>query len=202
MALLVVDVQRDFCAGGALAVPSGDRVVQPLNALMARLDHRGVPIYASRDWHPPKSTHFQPYGGPWPIHCVADSVGAEFHADLELPERTVVVSKGQGPAADGYSAFEGQTADGATLERELRDRKIERLIVGGLATDYCVAQSVLDARRLGFEVTVVTNAIAGVDREDGDAARALERMRAAGAELKTREEAEEALEKVAGTTSP
>lgn len=190
VALLVVDVQRDFCVGGALAVPGGDRVIPPLNALATRLDHLDVPIYASRDWHPPQSTHFQPYGGPWPVHCVADTAGAAFHPALALPERTVIVNKGQAPATDGYSAFEGQTAHGVRFEQELRNGKIARLIVGGLATDYCVAQSVLDARRLGFQVTVVTDAIAGVDQEAGDSARALDRMRAAGAELRVSEEIE------------
>ena len=189
-ALLVVDVQRDFCVGGALEVPDGDRVVPPLNALMGRLHQVDVPIYASRDWHPAQSAHFRPHGGPWPIHCVADTPGAEFHPDLALPERTVIVSKGQVPAADGYSAFEGQTAEGVTFERELRERKIDRLIVGGLATDYCVAQSVLDARRLGFDVTVATDAIAGVDLAEGDSERALERMQKAGAALQRSEEIE------------
>ena len=191
MALLVVDVQRDFCSGGALAVPDANRVVQPLNALMARLEQSHVLIYASRDWHPSQSIHFQPYGGPWPVHCVADTPGAEFHPDLELPDRTVIVSKGQAPGADGYSAFEGQTAHGVPFERELREQEIERLLVGGLATDYCIAQSVFDARRLGLDVTVVTDAIAGVDRKEGDAERALEQMREAGANLRTSAELEE-----------
>lgn len=190
-ALLVVDVQCDFCLGGSLEVPDGDRVVRPLNALMALFDQAGVPVYASRDWHPPESVHFQLHGGPWPTHCVADTPGAAFHLDLNLPERAIIVNKGQAPAADGYSTFEGQTIEGVSFEQDLRKRKINRLVVGGLATDYCVAQSVQDACRLGFHVTVVTDAIAGVDLETGDSERALERMRKAGAKLATLEGLEE-----------
>lgn len=178
-ALLVVDVQNDFCPGGALPVPDGDRVIPVLNRLAGRL--AGAPVYASRDWHPPDTRHFQAFGGPWPVHCVAGTHGAELHPDLRLPAGAVVVSKGQDRGDDGYSAFEGTTPEGRRLPDDLRERHVTDLLVGGLATDYCVRASVLDACRAGFRVTVVTDAVAGIGRDD--TVRALEEMRAAGARL-------------------
>ena len=186
-ALLVVDVQRDFCPGGALAVSDADQVVPILNRFIEWYRGNGR-VYASRDWHPVETVHFEPYGGPWPVHCVAGSPGAEFHPGLKLPPDAVVVSKGQAPAADGYSAFEGHTGDGTPFRRALDESGVTHLYVGGLATDYCVRQSVLDARRIGFRTTVITDAVAGVERTSGDCVRALEEMQAAGAELKTASE--------------
>lgn len=180
-ALLIVDVQRDFCGGGALEVPGGDAVVPQLNALLERLVPRGVPVYASRDWHPRETTHFRTHGGPWPPHCVAGSRGAEFHPDLRLPASTTIVTKGDRPGEDGYSAFDGRVGHGRRLADDLRSRGITRLLVGGLATDYCVRASVLDARAAGFEVTVIEDGIAAVARQPGDAARARSDMQAAGA---------------------
>jgi nicotinamidase/pyrazinamidase len=180
-ALLVVDVQQDVCPGGALAVAGGDRVVPVLNRHVAEAAARGWPVYASRDWHPAVTSHFQGQGGEWPPHCVQGSEGAKFHDDLVLPPSAVVITKGQRPDRPGYSAFEGVTPEGRTLLDDLRERRVTRLYVGGLATDYCVKHSVLDARRAGLEVVVLGDAIAGVDLRPGDAARALEEMRAAGA---------------------
>jgi nicotinamidase/pyrazinamidase len=180
-ALLIIDVQRDFCPGGALAAPQGDRVIPPLNRYLAEADARGWPVYASRDWHPAVTRHFRQYGGEWPVHCVERTEGAEFHPALRLPPSAVVISKGQSAEKPGYSAFEGCTPDGTTLADHLRARHIDHLYVGGIATDYCVKHSVLDARRAGFDVTVLADAIAGVDVTPGDSARALEDMRAAGA---------------------
>jgi nicotinamidase/pyrazinamidase len=180
-ALLVVDVQNDFCAGGALAVPEGDRVVPVLNAWLDRWARQGAPVYASRDWHPAATTHFQPYGGPWPVHCVAHTPGAAFHPALQLPAHAIVISKGSESGADGYSAFDGHTAAGTTMLEDLRTRGIRRLVVGGLATDYCVRASVLDALRHGFEVSVIEDAVRGVDQRAGDSARAVDEMKAAGA---------------------
>jgi nicotinamidase/pyrazinamidase len=181
-ALLIVDVQNDFCPGGALPVPEGDAVVAPLTARAREMSAAGAPVYASRDWHPPQTTHFRPQG-PWPPHCVAGTPGAAFHAGLELPSGTIVITKGNESGADGYSAFEGRTAAGTTLVDELRARGISHLFVGGLATDYCVRASVLEARRLGFEVTVLAEAIRGVEVQPGDSARAIDEMRAAGARV-------------------
>ncbi len=183
VALLIVDVQNDFCPGGALAVAEGDRVVPVLNEWIERLSRQNAPIYASRDWHPVATTHFEEYGGPWPQHCVAGSPGAAFHPDLRLPPHAVVITKGNESGADGYSAFEGRTGAGTSLADDLRARGIRHLYVGGLATDYCVRASVLDARRLGFDVTVIADAVRGVEASSGDSARALDEMRAAGAAI-------------------
>jgi nicotinamidase/pyrazinamidase len=184
-ALLIVDVQNDFCPGGALAVPGGDRVVDVLNQYVADAAAHGIPVYASRDWHPAVSSHFQPYGGEWPLHCVQDSEGARFHPKLRLPASTIVVSKGDDPSRPGYSAFEGRTPAGKALLEDLREHGIERLYVGGLATDYCVRASVLDARRAGLKVTVLGDAIAGIDLHPGESERALTEMREAGADVAT-----------------
>ena len=178
-AVLVVDVQNDFCPGGALAVSEGDRVIPILNDVIARF--AGHPIYASRDWHPRDTKHFKEFGGPWPVHCVAGTPGADLHADLRLPPDAIIVSKGQDRADDGYSAFEGMTAAGRRLQEDLRARGVTDLIVGGLATDYCVRASVLDAVRAGLNVTVLTDGIAGITPES--TARALDDMRRAGARL-------------------
>ncbi len=182
-AILVVDVQLDFCPGGALAVPDGDRVVPVLNQVLCASYARRLTVYASRDWHPPGSSHFLPGGGAWPVHCVAGSPGARFHPDLRLPDGTLIVSKGIDANSDGYSAFEGCLADGTTLADDLRRRGITNLVTGGLATDYCVRHSVLDAIRKGWRVTLVTDAIAPVQLTPGDGELALAEMRAAGAEL-------------------
>ena len=182
-ALLVVDVQKDFCPGGTLAVPNGDRVVSVLNRHIADAIAHEWPVYASRDWHPPVTQHFRPYGGEWPPHCVQDTDGAAFHERLRLPPSATVISKGQTPDTPGYSALEGSTPDGRPFLAELQARRIEHLYVGGLATDYCVKHSVLDARRAGLDVTVLADAVAGVEVKPGDSARALEEMRAAGAKV-------------------
>jgi nicotinamidase/pyrazinamidase len=184
-ALLIVDVQNDFCPGGALAVPDGDRVVAPLNRCAERLSRSGAPIYASRDWHPAVTTHFKPYGGVWPPHCIANTEGAKFHPDLRLPPSTVVVTKGDDPRCDGYSVFDGRTADGADLLEDLRRRQIDHLYVGGLATDYCVKQSVLDALKAGIQVSLLTDAIRAVDVQAGDGLRAVEEMVRSGATCTT-----------------
>lgn len=182
-ALLIVDVQNDFCPGGALAVAGGDAVVPVLNRLAARVGALGLPVYASRDWHPADSTHFAAHGGPWPVHCVAGTGGARLHPDLQLPAATMIVSKGTSRDAHGYSAFEGTVAGRGPLADDLRARGVTHLIVGGLATDYCVRASVLDARRLGFDVTVVEDGVRAVDVRAGDGARAIEEMRLAGAAI-------------------
>lgn len=182
-ALLVVDVQNDFCAGGALAVPDGDRVVDPINRLLAAHAGAGASIYATRDWHPAGSSHFAEQGGQWPVHCVADTRGAAFHADLRLPDAAAVVSKGEAPDADGYSAFDGRLPAGEALETALARGGIGGLTVCGLATDYCVRASVLDARKRGLDVAVVRDAIAAVNLQPGDEAAALREMETAGAVL-------------------
>lgn len=182
-ALLVVDVQNDFCTGGALAVPGSEQVVDAINRHLADAVARGIPVYASRDWHPPVTTHFQSYGGAWRAHCVQGSPGARFHPDLKLPSAAVVISKGQDSERPGYSALEGHTPDGTPFLTDLANRGITRLYVGGLATDYCVKHSVVDALAAGLEVVVLGDAIAGVDANAGDSQRAIDEMLAKGAAL-------------------
>jgi nicotinamidase/pyrazinamidase len=184
-ALLVIDVQRDFCPGGALPAPGSDRILPAINAYLAAARDLGLPVYASRDWHPAVTTHFKPYGGEWPPHCVKGSPGARFHPDLRLPANAIVVSKGEDPGRAGYSAFDGRTAEGQTLSSSLRDRHVARLYVCGIATEYCVRQSTIDALRFGLQVTVLTDAIAGIDAHPGDADRALSEMIRAGAAFAT-----------------
>jgi nicotinamidase/pyrazinamidase len=184
-ALIVVDVQRDFCTGGALAVPGCERVLPAINRYLADAQDLGLVIYASRDWHPAVTSHFRQYGGEWPPHCIQESPGAEFHPDLALPPATIVISKGDDPARPGYSAFDGRTPDGRPLLQDLRDRQVTRLYVVGLATDYCVKQTVLDAAGAGLSVTVLTDGISGIDARAGDVDRALQAMATAGAELST-----------------
>lgn len=180
-ALIVVDVQNDFCPGGALPVPGGDRVVPVLNDYLARAAQAGAPIFASRDWHPAHTTHFAEFGGRWPAHCVQQTPGAAFHPDLRLPAATQIVTKGTGEHDEGYSAFEGRLPDGRDLATALREAGVTRVFVGGLATDYCVRATVLAARQAGFEVTWLRDASRPVDVKPGDGARAQIEMMAAGA---------------------
>jgi nicotinamidase/pyrazinamidase len=181
--LLLVDPQYDFFPGGALAVADGDQIVAPLNAWMRR--HPDAPVFASRDWHPPQTRHFKARGGIWPPHCVRDTRGAAFHDELHM-ERAVVYDKGTDPEDDGgYSAFDGARIDDAgvrhTLASDLREAGVTTLVVGGLATDYCVKASVLDALRAGFSVQLLRAAVRAVELAPGDGARALQEMVAAGA---------------------
>jgi nicotinamidase/pyrazinamidase len=176
-ALIVVDVQNDFCPGGALAVAQGDEVVAPLNKKMEEFLGRGEPVFKSRDWHPPKTKHFAEYGGTWPVHCVQNTKGAEFHPDLLDDIHIRVISNGMGDA-DCYSAF-----DETDLDLQLRRLGVDELWVGGLATDYCVKHTVLDALRKGYRVKALKDAMRAVNVNEGDGERAVEEMRAAGAEI-------------------
>ncbi|MBI4638124.1 MAG: nicotinamidase [Candidatus Rokubacteria bacterium] len=182
-ALLIVDVQNDFCPGGALAVADGDAVVPVLNRYAERFGACGAAIFASRDWHPARTRHFKAYGGVWPSHCVQGTPGAELHPGLTLPASAEVVSKGMDPEADAYSCFQAETSDGAAFAVALGERGVQRIFLGGLATDYCVKATALDALREGFEVVVLEDAVRAVDLAPGDGGRALAEMRAAGAEL-------------------
>ena len=187
-ALIVVDVQRDFCPGGALPVPHGDRVVPVLNQYMERITADGWLIIASRDWHPADSTHFAGHGGRWPVHCIQNSPGAAFHADLRLPPSAVIASKGQSRSDEGYSAFDGRIGDGEqALSDFLSERGVTTVYVGGLATDYCVKATVLDALHSDLAAVLLLDASRGVNVEAGDAESAIEAMVRAGAEVVTLE---------------
>jgi len=180
-ALILVDVQNDFCPGGALAVRDGDQVVPVLNRYIEKFSQARLPIVATRDWHPEKTSHFKSGGGPWPAHCIQQTQGAAFHRDLKLGEEVIVVSKGTAPDEDSYSAFQGRDFSGTTLAELLRRSGIETIFVGGLATDYCVKQTVLDGLRHGFRAVILGDAIRGVDLDPDDSRRALNEMSAAGA---------------------
>lgn len=181
-ALIVVDVQNDFCPGGSLAVPDGDAVVPILNEYMARAVDAGIPIFASRDWHPEHTRHFVTEGGPWPPHCVQGTSGAEFHAGLRLPASAVVVSKGMSTDDQGYSALEALLPDGRPLASALHALGVDHVYVGGLATDYCVRATVLDAINDGFATSLLIDAIRAVDVRPDDGERATNEMLTAGAE--------------------
>ncbi len=180
-ALIVIDVQNDFCPGGSLPVPEGDLVIPILNQYLAGAASAGIPIFASRDWHPPDTHHFIAHGGIWPPHCVQGTPGANFHADLRLPPSTVIVTTGDNREDNGYSAFEGHLANGETLERALHEHGVTRVYVGGLATDYCVLHTVVDACHAGFVAVYLQDASRAVEVQPGDGARAEESMLAVGA---------------------
>jgi len=183
-ALLVVDVQNDFCPGGALAVAEGDQVVAPLNKLIEEFLERGEPVFKSRDWHPAETKHFAAHGGTWPVHCVQNTRGAEFHPELIDDMHIRTVSKGLGDT-DCYSAF-----DETDLALQLRRLGVEEVWVGGLATDYCVKSTVLDALKEGFRVKALENAMRAVEVNPGDGARAIAEMKTAGAEVINSQEQE------------
>ncbi len=183
-ALIVVDVQNDFCSGGTLAVAEGDQVVPPLNKLIEEFLERGEPVFKTRDWHPEQTKHFQAYGGTWPVHCVQNTKGAEFHPNLIDDKHIRIISNGLGDA-DCYSAF-----DETDLELQLHRLGVEEVWVGGLATDYCVKSTVLDALKKGFRVKALENAMRAVDINPGDGERAIAEMRGAGAEIVKEQEQE------------
>jgi len=177
-ALIVVDVQNDFCPGGSLAVALGDEVVAPLNKLVGEFLDRGEPVYKTRDWHPARTKHFAAYGGVWPVHCVQNTRGAAFHANLLDDPRINIISKGIDDSADGYSGF-----DGTNLGELLREEGVAEIWVGGLATDYCVKETVLDGVRQGFKVKALADSMRAVNINSDDGAKAIDQMRAAGAEI-------------------
>lgn len=179
-ALIVVDVQNDFCPGGSLAVEGGDQVASTLSDLALHFRIKGARIFATQDWHPDNHSSFKDQGGPWPPHCVQGTYGAEFHENLRLPIGTSTVRKGANPEVDAYSGFLD-----STLEEQLRRGEIKRVFIGGLATDYCVLNTVLDALKLKFDVFLIEDAIAAVNVEPDDGTAAVQKMNDAGAESTT-----------------
>ena len=183
-ALIVVDVQNDFCPGGSLGVTGGDAVARKMGAIARTFAERGGKVFATQDWHPAGHLSFAAQGGQWPDHCVQDSHGAEFHAELGLPEGTRVIKKGASLDKDAYSGFID-----SDLDAQLKAGGINRVYVGGLATDYCVVNTVVDALANGYETYVLADAVAAVNVEPGDGDRALHLMELNGAVLTTTEEA-------------
>ena len=175
-ALVVVDVQNDFLPGGNLAVSDGDKVVPAFNRYIETFQSKKLPIYATRDWHPPSHSSFQEKKGPWPPHCIADSKGAQFASDLSLPANAVIISKGTEMDKDAYSGFEG-----TDLDDRLRSDGIGRLLIGGLATDYCVLNTVKDALKLGCQVFLLEDAIQAVNVNPDDGEKAIKGMTDLGA---------------------
>ena len=173
-ALIMVDVQNDFCPGGALAVPDGDAVVEPINGIA----HDARFVIATRDWHPPDHGSFAEQGGPWPVHCVQGTAGAQLHPGIDGSQIDAIIDKGQAPGREGYSGFEG-----TELERLLREHDVDAVDVAGLALDYCVKATALDAKRAGLNVTVHRGATRAVEVQAGDGERAVEELRVAGVEV-------------------
>lgn len=173
-ALIIVDMQNDFMPGGSLPVPDADRIIPVINKYIEVFMARGLPIFASRDWHPPNHISFKQRGGIWPVHCVRDTWGAKFHQDLKLPRSAIVISKATDPNREAYSAF-----DRTELADRLREKGIKRVFIAGVATDYCVKNTALDALEHGFEVILLEDATRGL----GNSATAIEEMKARGVKL-------------------
>ncbi|MBX9895624.1 MAG: nicotinamidase [Nitrosomonas sp.] len=177
-ALMIIDMQNDFLPGGSLEVPGASALIPVLNRYIAHFQQSRLPVIATRDWHPPDHCSFIEQGGPWPPHCVAGSAGAAFHVDLALPADTHIVSKATARDTDAYSGFSG-----TGLQESLQSLQIQRIFVGGVATEYCVRNTVTDALRLGYAVIVLEDAIQAINRQPGDSGQALDDMIAHGATL-------------------
>lgn len=176
-ALIVVDIQNDFMPWGALPVPDADKIVPQLNTYIEAFSSRSLPVYFTRDWHPPDHISFKGHGGIWPPHCVQETEGAQFHKDLIIPkDNKFIISKGTSRDFDAYSGFQG-----TLLDSLLKERGIRRLFVGGVATNYCVKNTVIGGLNLGYEVFVLIDATKGVDVNAGDTDRALQEMMDSGA---------------------
>jgi len=177
-ALIVVDVQKDFCPDGNLPVPYGDEIVYVLNKYIRKFEEANAQVYATRDWHPSNHISFKSENGVWPPHCIQNTEGAKFHKDLVLPESSIIISKATDSLKEAYSGF-----DETYLEEDLKRKNIKRVFVGGLATDYCVISTVLDALKLGFETILLKDAIRGVNVRPNDSKRAIKEMKAKGVHI-------------------
>ncbi len=176
-ALIVVDMQMDFMPGGALPVPDGDKIVDRVNEYVKRFSKIGLPVFFTRDWHPKDHISFKDYGGPWPPHCVQDTEGAMFHSDLYIPsDNKFIISKGTSKDFDAYSGFQG-----TVLDDLLRERGVRRIFVCGVATDYCVKNTVIGGINLGYQTFLLLDAIKGVDVNKGDSEKAIREMMSKGA---------------------
>ncbi len=180
-ALLIVDVQNDFCPGGALGIPEGDKIVPKINKYIKIFSKKKLPVFVSRDWHPVMTKHFRDFGGAWPVHCIRNTKGAQFHPKLRLPKGAVLLYKGMDPQKDSYSAFQAEDIRGINLGKLLKLSGIEELYIGGLATDYCVKSSALDVLKNGFKVRLLMDAIRGVNFKPDDSEKAIREMVRKGA---------------------
>lgn len=192
-ALLIVDLQNDFCPDGALAVPQGDKIVPNINKYLKIFSKNKLPIFATRDWHPKKTKHFKAYGGLWPAHCIQNTKGAQFHPKLKLSKETILLYKGMDPDKDSYSAFQAQDKEGSSLLKLIRILGVRELYIGGLATDYCVKFSAQDALKRGLKVKILMDAIKGVDPKPQDSENAVTEMVRLGAKKITLKDLEDRL---------
>ena len=184
-ALLIADPQIDFCPGGALGIKDGDKIISVVNAYIRKFAAQELPIFITRDWHPKETKHFKSYGGVWPRHCVHDTKGAAFHPGLKFPRETIILSKGMDPAKDSYSAFHAYDDNHKELHHLLQIFGVTELYIGGLATDYCVKYSALDALKYGYKVYVLLDATKGVNLKPQDSENAVREMVAAGVQTMT-----------------
>ncbi len=184
-ALLVVDAQNDFCPGGALGVPEGDKIIPRINKYVSIFTKNKLPIFFTRDWHPVKTRHFKDFGGIWPVHCIQNTYGAKFHPKLKLPKDAILLYKGMDPKKDAYSAFQAEDVSGTALPVLLKKMGINQLYIAGLATDYCVRFSSRDALKQGFKVKILVDAIKGVNLKPNDSENAIKEMVKAGAKIIT-----------------
>jgi len=180
-ALLVVDVQNDFCPAGALAVPEGDKIIPAINKYIRVFQKKKAPVLATRDWHPVRTRHFKDFGGIWPVHCVQNTPGAAFHPNLKLPKDAILLYKGMDPQKDAYSAFQAEDATGTGLAKLLSLLGVKELYIAGLATDYCVRFSTRDALKQGFKVKILIDAVKGVNLKQKDSEKAIKEMVRLGA---------------------
>ncbi len=180
-ALLIVDVQNDFCPGGALAVPEGEKIVPAINKYIRIFTKKKLPVFATRDWHPVRTRHFKDFGGLWPVHCLQNTRGAAFHPDLKLSKDAILLYKGMDPQEDCYSSFSAQDLSGQPLSNILKRMGIIELYIAGLATDYCVKFTAIDALKQKFKVKILTDAIKGVNFKPKDSEQAINKIVKMGA---------------------
>jgi len=180
-ALVIVDVQNDFCPGGALGVPEGDKIVPVINKYIKIFSKKKLPIFATRDWHPVRTKHFKDFGGIWPVHCIQNARGAAFHPKLKLPKEAIFLYKGMDPEKDSYSSFHAEDISGMKFLNILKRLGIKEIYIAGLATDYCIKYSAIDALKNGFKVNVLMDAIKGVNLKPKDSENAIKKIVKMGA---------------------
>ena len=186
-ALLIVDMQNDFCPGGALGVKQGDKIIPKINRYIKLFSKNKLPIFVSRDWHPKKTAHFKKFGGVWPAHCVQKTKGAAFHPKLKLPKDPILLYKGMDPDKDSYSVFQAEDAFGNSFIQLLKKIGIQEIYIAGLATDYCVKYTAMDAINKGFKIKILVDAVKGVNLKPNDSKEALDFLTRVGAKKLTLE---------------